>query len=60
MNQIEKLLNELRNLKEAPAPTYDPRVIWEGIAARKDFSEMGFKTKKEFEDWISDNPYANL
>jgi hypothetical protein len=58
-NQIDNLLQELRNMKES-RPTYNAREVWDGIAERKDFSEMGFKSREEFEQWISDNPYANL
>lgn len=59
MSEMENLLNELRNMKKN-TPNFDLKTVWEGIAQRKDFSEMGFTSLEEFEQWISDNPYANL
>lgn len=58
-SEMDKLLNELRNMKKT-GPTFNIKTVWEGIAQRKDFSEMGFTSIEEFEQWISDNPYANL
>lgn len=59
MSELDNLLETLRNMKRT-TPTFDMKTVWEGIAQRKDFSEMGFTSLEEFEQWISDNPYANL
>ena len=58
-SEMDKLLEELRAMKKTE-PTFNIKTVWEGIAQRKDFSEMGFKSIEEFESWISDNPYCNL
>ena len=58
-DNIDKLLNELRAMKESQ-PTYNVREVWDGISARKDWNELGFKSKEEFEKFITDNPYGNL
>ncbi len=59
MSEIDNLLNELRAMKES-RPTYNAREVWDGIAERKDWSTLGFKSKEEFEKFITDNPYLNL
>lgn len=59
MSEMDKLLEELRNMKKT-TPNFNIKTVWDGIAQRKDFSEMGFTSIEEFEQWISDNPYANL
>lgn len=59
MSEMDKLLLELRAMKQ-DKPSFNAKTVWEGIAQRKDFSEMGFKSLEEFEQWISENPYANL
>ena len=59
MSEMDNLLKELQNMKYE-APKYDTKTIWDGIAQRKDFSEMGFMTLEELEQWISENPYCNL
>lgn len=58
-DELDILLNALKELKHE-RPKFDPKAIWDGIAQRKDFSEMGFTSQEEFEQWISDNPYVNL
>ena len=59
MSEMDKLLEELRAMKKT-GPTFNIKTVWEGIAQRKDFSEMGFTSLEEFESWIEQNPYANL
>lgn len=59
MSEMDRLLEELRRMKKNTS-NFDPKVIWDGIAQRKDFSEMGFTSLEEFESWIEQNPYANL
>ena len=59
MSEMDKLFLELRAMKQDK--TYlNAKTVWEGIAQRKDFSEMGFTSIEQFEQFISDNPYANL
>jgi hypothetical protein len=57
MSEIEKLLNELRNMKEEPKKVFDPREIWDGIAQKKNYKELGFKTEDELKQFLNDNPY---
>jgi len=59
MSEIDNLLAELRNMK-ANTPSFNPKEVWDGIAERKDWSSLGFKSKEEFEKFLSDNPYGNL
>ena len=59
MSEMDKLLLELRAMKQ-DKPFFNAKTVWEGIAQRKDFSEMGFTSLEEFESWIEQNPYANL
>ena len=59
MSEMDKLLQELRARKKEE-PTFNIKTVWEGIAQRKDFSEMGFTSIEQFEQFISDNPYCNL
>lgn len=59
MSEMDKLLMELINMKQEK-PNFDSKQIWDGIAQKKDWSDLGFKSKAEFEQFINDNPYANL
>lgn len=59
MSEMEILLQELRAMK-SNKKYFDAKAVWDGIAQRKDFSEMGFTSLEEFEQWIEQNPYANL
>ncbi len=59
MSEMDKLLLELRAMKQ-DKPFFNAKTVWEGIAQRKDFSEMGFTSIEQFEQFISDNPYCNL
>lgn len=59
MSEMDKLLMELINMKQEK-PTIRSKEIWDGIAQKKDWSDLGFKSKAEFEQFISDNPYGNL
>lgn len=59
MSEMDKLLLELRAMKQ-DKPSFNAKTVWEGIAQRKDFSEMGFTSIEQFEQFISDNPYCNL
>lgn len=59
MSELDNLLETLRNMKRT-TPTFDMKTVWEGIAQRKDFSEMGFTSIEQFESWIEQNPYCNL
>ena len=59
MSKMDKLLLKLRAMKQ-DKPSFNIKTVWEGIAQRKDFSEMGFTSIEEFEQWIEQNHYANL
>lgn len=60
MSELEKLLTELKNMKDEPTKIFNAKEIWDGIAQKKSFSEMGFESKEEFDQYISENPYGNL
>ena len=59
MSEIDILLNDLRRMK-ANTPTFNSKEVWDGIASRKDWNSLGFKSEEEFKKFISDNPYGNL
>lgn len=59
MSEIDNLLNELINMRQEK-PKFDVKQIWDGIAQRKDWNELGFTSKEQFEQFLNDNPYSNL
>ncbi len=59
MSEIDNLLQELINMKEERLE-FNAQKVWEGLAQKKDWSDLGFKTREQFEQFINDNPYSNL
>ena len=56
---IEDLLNALiapfdKNNK------YSSDEIWDMLAKRKTYDEMGFMSENDLKDWIIENPYDNI
>jgi hypothetical protein len=61
MSEIEKLLMELRGMKEEVTSKNIPntRATWIAIG-REDLEELQFETIEEMKQWIENNPYSNL
>lgn len=58
MSELEKLLNELKNIKNEQKSVPNNSDTWSKIAA-KDWDSLGM-TEEEVKQWISENPYANI
>jgi len=59
MSEIENLLNALRNMKFDSSKIENTKELWEKIG-KGEWEEAGFKSKEEMQQYILDNPYANL
>jgi uncharacterized membrane-anchored protein len=60
MSEIDKLLNELRNMKaEERAAVLNNKDTWSKIA-RKEWEDLGFTSEEEVKEWIANNPYGNM
>jgi len=59
MSDLEKLFNELKNLKSSKSSIENSKDTWKLIGNR-DFSGAGFNSEEEVKQWILDNPYSNL
>lgn len=59
MSELDNLLNELRNMKQKQ-PKFNTKEIWDGIGEKKEWNELGFQSKEEFQKFLLDNPYGNL
>lgn len=60
---IEDLLKSMLTLKGENTGNQkieNPREIWEGIAEKKKYDELGFNTQEELQDFIEANPYSSL
>ncbi len=66
---VEELLNSMQTkYKKGEGGTLrtleNSKDTWSRIAAKDDFSELGFTSESEKEEflksWISDNPYSNI
>lgn len=58
-SEIEKLLQELQNMKETKKNVLNNSDTWRKIQA-KDWEGAGFENEEEAKKWILDNPYGNL
>lgn len=58
MSELEKLLNELKNIKNEQKSVPNNSDTWSKIA-HKDWDSLGM-TEEEVKQWIADNPYASL
>lgn len=60
MNEIDKLLEELRGMKsEGKQSPQNNADTWSHIANR-DWEKAGFANEEECKAWILDHPYSNL
>ncbi len=59
MNEIEKLLNELRNMQQEGKNIPNNSDTWAKIGSG-DWEGAGFESEEEMKQWIADNPYANF
>jgi hypothetical protein len=57
-SELEKLLNELKNIKNEQKSVPNNLDTWSKIA-NKDWDSLGM-TEEEVKAWISENPYVNL
>lgn len=59
MTEIEKLLNELRDMKNEAKSIENTRDIWACIG-NKDWEGAGFANEAEALEWLEKNEYSNL
>jgi hypothetical protein len=60
MSEIDKLLEELRSMKNTSSSTIqNTRDIWEKIG-NKDWAGAGFADEAEAMAWLEKNEYSNL
>ena len=61
MSEIEKLLNELRNMKSEERTRHieNNADTWSKIGYG-DLKALGFEAEEELKQWIISNPYNNL
>ena len=55
---IDDLLNAL--IAPFDKNNHSSSSIWDMIAKRKTYDEMGFMSESDLVDWIIENPYDNL
>lgn len=63
--EIEDLLKSMLTLKDENAKgsgksTLSARDIWDGLAERKDYKELGFDTEDALKEFLADNPYTSI
>jgi len=61
MNEIDKLLNELKNMKSENRSNHieNNKEAWSKIA-KQDLEALGFSNTEQMKEWILSNPYSNL
>lgn len=59
MSEIEKLLRELKNMKEARNGPKNTKEVWAMLGA-KDIEGAGFASEEEAAAWIEENAYTNI
>ncbi len=61
MNEVEKLLQELKGMKDYNKSKYieNNKETWRNIA-RKDLEALGFESEEEMKQFILANPYSNI
>lgn len=58
-NELENLFNELRNMiQDKPNISNNPET-WK-LIRNGNWEEAGFKSKEEAEEFLKENPYANI
>ena len=59
MNEIDRLLKELQNMKAAErAAVLNNRDTWSKIG-NKDLASLGFNSEDELKAWLLENPYES-
>lgn len=58
-NEIDKLLNELKVMQSKGKSVPNNSDTWSKIQ-KNDWEGLGFYSKEEMQQWILDNPYANM
>jgi hypothetical protein len=61
MNEIEKLLSELKSMKSENRSNHieNNKETWSKIA-KNDLDGLGFSSIEQIKEWIISNPYGNL
>lgn len=60
MNEIDKLLLELKNMQStSKKQPQNSKELWE-LIGRGDWKEAGFESEDEMKQYILSNPYGNL
>lgn len=59
MSEIEKLLNELRNLQTNKKNIPNNSHTW-SLIGQGNWEEAGFESEDEMKQFILDNPYINI
>ena len=61
MSEIEKLMHELRNMKDSERAAHlaNNRDTWHKIS-QGDLASLGLETEEELKQWILENPYSNI
>jgi hypothetical protein len=57
---IADLLNSLTSPESSDSEKYTAKEIWQMIADKKSFEEMGFDSEEDLKKFISDNEYDNI
>ncbi len=57
---IKDFLMGIENTQDNKGSKIDPRTVWEGIANRKTWEELGFESESELRGFLVENPYENL
>ncbi len=60
-NEIDKLLNELKNMKsETKNSPQNSKELWNKIGSGESWEDMGFESEDEMKQFILSNPYSNI
>lgn len=57
---IKDLLNSLCSPESKDSEKYTAKEIWQMIADRKSYEEMGFDSEEDLKQFIKDNDYDNI
>lgn len=55
---IEDLLNALES--PSSGQKMSPKKFWDKLANGEEWDEMGFDNEEEFDQFMEDNPYADI
>lgn len=59
MLEIDKLLHELRNMKNEQKTVLNTKEVWKAIGNR-DWETAGFANEEEALAWLEQNNYSNI